>query len=205
MTLQTKKPNNGYQQMSNLSHNPTPNEELDSETVAKIWATRARELAKEPPAPETGKTVDVLVFLLANERYGINVSNVREIHHLRQLTPVPRTPNFVAGVFSARGRILSAIDLRAFFGLSPMDVSDQTKIIVVTNTDTHQETDKIELGILADEVPNVITIFEDDIAPPLTTHTGAKAEHLLGIAGNLLAVLNLNILLADDRLIINEG
>ena len=205
MAQQTKKPNNGYQQTSNLSHNPASNQEPDSETVAKIWAKRARELAKEPPAPETGKTVDMLVFLLGNERYGINVANVREIHRQRQLTPVPRAPGFVAGVFSARGRILSAIDLRVFFGLPPISMSDQTKIIVVTNTDAHLETDKIEVGILADAVPDVLTIFEDDIMPPLTTHTGPKTEHLLGIADNLLAVLNLNTLLADDRLLVNEG
>lgn len=204
MTQQTELKNNGYQQPDNLPHNPAPGEELDPKTVAKIWAKRARELAKEPPAPETGKTVDVLVFLLGNERYGINVSNVREIHKLRQLTPVPRTPNFVAGVFSARGRILSAIDLRAFFGLSPISVSDETKIIVVTNTNTLADTDKIEVGILANEVQDVITIFEDNIAPPLSTHTGAKAEHLLGIADNLLAILNLNTLLADNRLLVNE-
>ena len=86
-----------------------------------------------------------------------------------------------------------------------MSVLDQTKIVVVTNTDTHLETDKIEVGILADEVLDVITIFEDDISPPLTTHTGAKAEYLQGIADNLLAVLNLNTLLADDRLLVNEG
>jgi len=201
MTQQTKPKNNGYQQPDN----PAPGETLDPETVAKIWAKRALELAKEPPAPETGKTVDVLVFLLANERYGINVTNVREIHQLRQLTPVPRTPNFVAGVFSARGRILSAIDLRAFFGLSPISVSDETKIIVVANTNSLADSDKMEVGILANEVQDVITIFEDDIAPPLSTHTGAKAEHLLGIADNLLAILSLNTLLADNRLLVNEG
>ncbi len=205
MTQRPETKNNGNKQPVNQLYNPAPDEEFDPETVVRIWAKRARELAKEPPAPETGETVNVLVFQLANERYGINVLNVQEIHQLRQLTPVPRAPGFVVGVFSARGRILSAIDLRAFFGLPPINVSDETKIIVVTNTDTQLDTDKTEVGILANEVQDVITIFKDDIAPLLTTHTGAKAEHLVGIANNSLAILNLNSLLADSRLIVNEG
>lgn len=182
-----------------------PNEDpLSPAQLAEIWARRAYELAEEPPAEATGQTLDLLVFWLGGERYGLEVTNVREIYPLEQLTPVPRTPDFVAGVFSARGRILSVIDLRAFFGLPAIGLLDQTKIIVVTNTDLTSETAQIEVGILADEVADVVTIFEEDIQPPLTTHTGARAEYIQGIADDMLVVLNLNALLSDKGLIVQE-
>ncbi len=205
------KSHNGRQQLvSNLNPDlslPQPKngeEILSPENLAEIWARRAFDLAEEPPAAATGQTVDLLVFWLGGERYGLEVTNVREIHPLEQLTPVPRTPNFVAGVFSARGRILSIVDLRAFLGLPAIGLSDQTKIIVVTNTDPTSDMVQMELGILADEVDDVMTIFKKDIEPSLTTHTGARSEYIEGVTANMLVVLNLNALLSDKRLIVQE-
>jgi len=179
---------------------PTSQAEISNPAeLAEIWARRAYELAEETLAPATGQTVDLLVFWLGNERYGLGVSNVREIYPLEQLTAVPRTPSFVAGVFSARGRIISVIDLRAFLGLPTTGLSDQTKIIVVSNTDQ-----TLEMGILADEVSDVVTVFKDNIEPPLITQASVPSEHLQGITADMLVVLNLNALLGDQRLIVQE-
>lgn len=178
---------------------------LSAAVLAKIWARRAYELAEEPPPEATGQAIDLLVFWLGGERYGVEVTSVREIHPLEQLTPVPRTPEFVVGVFSARGRILSVVDLRAFMGLPTVGLSDQTKIIVVTNTDQSSETAGMEIGILADDVADVTTIFKEDIEPPLTTtHVSARAEYVLGITPEMLVVLELNALLGDKQLIVYE-
>ena len=172
---------------------------LSPAELAEIWARRAYKLAEEPPAPATGHTVNLLVFWLGSERFGIEVGNVREIYPLEQLTLVPRAPSFVAGVFSARGRIISVIDLRAFLALPTTGLSDQTKIIVVTNTDQ-----TLEMGILADEVSDVVAVFREDIEPPLITQASVLSEHLQGITADMLAVLNLNALLSDQRLIVQE-
>lgn len=163
-----------------------------------------------------GQTLDLLVFLLNGERYGLEVAHVREIYPLEQLTPVPRTPNFVAGVFSARGRLISVIDLRAFLALPPSGLglpilsstslpelqgsgrASQTKIVVVATAD-------LEIGLLADEVADVLTIFKDELEPMLTTQLGGHAEFAQGIAPGMLLVLNLNNLLSDKRLIVHEG
>jgi purine-binding chemotaxis protein CheW len=132
------------------------------------------------------------------------VSNVREIYPPQLLTAVPRTPHFLAGVFSARGRILSAIDLASFLGLParPHRELAQTKIIVVTPTGPTAETIQLELGLLVDEVTDIITIFEDEAELSLATHTGV--DYIRGITSDLLVVLDLNALLSDKRLIVNE-
>jgi purine-binding chemotaxis protein CheW len=182
---------------------------LSSEELADVWARRAYELAKEPAAEVTGDTVHLLVFRLNGERYGIDVANVREIYPRQQLTSVPRTPDFSAGVFSARGRILSVIDLRAFLGLPSQNQENnhpatEAKIIIVTNAGSTTGTAQIEVGILADEVADVVTIFNEDIEPPLTTHSGIHIEYLQGVTSSLITILNLNALLGDKRLIIQE-
>jgi purine-binding chemotaxis protein CheW len=185
---------------------------LSTAKLAEIWAQRAYALAQEPPAEATGQTIALLVFRLNSEYYGIEGANVREIYPLEQLTPVPRTPGFVAGVFSARGRILSVIDLRTYLGL-PASASPngrgqaevgQAKIIVVTNSDSAQETGHLEVGLLADEVVDVRSIFIDEIEPPLTTQAGIRANYIRGVTTDLLVVLDLNALLSDKQLIIKD-
>ncbi|MCL4296880.1 MAG: chemotaxis protein CheW [Anaerolineae bacterium] len=207
---------------TSLPHASSPAADLQSPTftddllspaeLAEIWAQRAYALAQEPPPALTGQIITLLVFRLNSEHYGIDVSHVHEIYPWQQLTPIPRTPSFVAGVFSARGRILSVIDLRTFFGL-PIPVSshargqaeiNQTKIIVVANTDTTSETTRIEVGLLVDEVIDVQTVFTKEIEAPLTTQDGIHAHHIRGVTPDLLVVLELNALLSDKQLIIKD-
>ncbi len=228
MSLQPKDAINGKSAKSQRANRlssprtrpPSPNlplpssqeDQLSPAELAEIWARRAQALAQEPMAVATGQTVALLVFQLSGERYGIDVANVCEIYPLEQLTPVPRTPSFVAGVFSARGRILSVIDLRAFLGL-PLPASTngrgqgevgQTKIIVITNTDATSETAQMEIGLLADEVTDVSTIFIEEIEPPLTNQAGIRVNYIRGVTANLLVVLDLNALLSDKQLIIKD-
>ncbi len=185
---------------------PLSDETISPAELAEILARRAYNLAEEPPAAVTGETMDLLVFRLGSERYAFEVNNAREIYPLEQLTRVPRTPDFVAGVFSARGRILSVIDLRAFFGLPglPITGDDLSKIMVVANTDTASETAQMEVGLLVDEVLDVVTIFRADLEPPLMTHTGVRGDIIQGVTADLLVALNLNALLSDKRLIVQE-
>ena len=182
----------------------TPGEkELSPAELAEIWARRAYNLAEPPPAEASGQTLDLLVFRLGGERYGLEVAHVREIYPLEQLTRVPRTPNFVVGIFSARGRLISVIDLRLFLGLpSSLDEgrkgrASETKIIVVA-------TDDLEVGLLADDVSEVLTVFKDELEPALTSQMGNRTESTLGLAPGMLDALNLKELLSDKRLIVSE-
>ena len=62
---------------------------LSPAELTEIWARRAYKLAEEPPAPATRHTVNLLVFWLGSERFGIEVGNVSEIYPLEQLTLIP--------------------------------------------------------------------------------------------------------------------
>jgi purine-binding chemotaxis protein CheW len=176
-----------------------PENVIDPETLAEIWAKRAQLYAAPLPVEATGRKRDLLVFSLHGERYGIEVGYVRALYPLRRFTPVPRTPDFVIGIFSARGRLISIIDLWAFFGLGNVRLSNETKIVVVRDEKTG-----IEVGIVANEVEDVITIYDEDLAPALATQNHTLAEFTQGIAPGMLAVLDLDSLLNNGQLIINQ-
>ena len=56
-----------------------------------------------------------IVFLLANERYGIPIEAVERILPEQNPTPIPKSPEMFLGVFDLRGETIPAIDLRTRF------------------------------------------------------------------------------------------
>jgi purine-binding chemotaxis protein CheW len=116
---------------------------------------------------------------------------------LRDLTPVPCTPAFVAGVMNLRGRILATIDLRRFFDLPARGLTELNRVIVLGGGEG-------ELGLLADSVDGVRSVRAADLQGGLATLTGVRERFLKGIAGEMLAVLDGDRLLADPGLKVDE-
>jgi chemotaxis signal transduction protein len=93
-------------------------DETSPEVMQEIWARRAAKWAEVPVEEDEGDRVDLVLARLGREVYGLDAQYVSVIRPVEQITPVPRVPDWVAGVVNVRGRILSVIDLRCFFGLS---------------------------------------------------------------------------------------
>jgi purine-binding chemotaxis protein CheW len=164
----------------------------------KILKARAQALAREGDNGKTiGESVEIVEFMLAYEKYGIESSYVREIHTLRELTPVPCTPPFVLGIINVRGQIVSVIDMKKFFDLPERGLTDLNKVIIV-----HDDT--MEFGILADSILGVRTISTKEIQPPLPTLTGIGAEYLTGVTKEPLVVLDIARILSSKNLVVHE-
>lgn len=169
---------------------------LPPEKIKAILEERAKALARVAVA-STDETRQVLVFALANERYGISTDYVREIQPLNNLSKVPCTPNFVVGVINIRGAIYSVIDIRQFFGVAKKEITPQTKVILVNAAG-------LEVGILADDVIGATNVPLSHIKSSLSAHAGIKEEYVEGVTKDMLIILNLEALLAEDRIIVNE-
>jgi purine-binding chemotaxis protein CheW len=167
------------------------------EEVRRVLGARARAAARVPARPDAAELLEVLVFSLAGETYGVEISHVREVCQLRDLTTVPCTPAFVAGVMNLRGRIVAAIDLRTFFDLPARGLTELNRVIVLGGGEG-------ELGLLADSIDGVRSVRAADLQGGLATLTGIRERFLKGIAGQMLAVLDGDRLLADPGLKVDE-
>lgn len=171
---------------------PTPDEKK------KILKARAKALAREPEEkPTADESIEVVEFLLAYERYAIESNYVREVHPLKEFTPLPSTPPFVLGIINMRGQILSVIDIKKFFDLPEKGLTDLNKVIILSG-------DQMELGILADLILGVRSIPLQEIQPALPTLTGVREEYLKGIARERVVVLDAKKLLADSKIVVHE-
>lgn len=170
----------------------TPNEK--QEILRKRAQALARPLAQDPG---DGAALDVLEFMLAHETYAIEMRWVTETYPLKELTPLPGTPSFVAGIINVRGRILSVMDIRKFFDLPEQGLTDLNRVIIVHDG-------AMEFGILADEILGTRTIPQSEIQPPLPTLTGIREEYLKGVTRERTAILDGEKLLTDRKIIVHD-
>ncbi len=120
-----------------------------------------------------------MTFKLADEEYGLEILKVREIIGLMQITRVPRTREFIRGVINLRGKVIPVVDLRLKFGMAAVEATEQTVIIVVQCVAAGKE---LTMGVLVDEVLEVMNIMADQIEPPPDFGSGAvDTDFILGV------------------------
>jgi purine-binding chemotaxis protein CheW len=141
-----------------------------------------------------------LTFVLGSETYGIEILKVQEIIGMMRVTAVPKTPEFVRGVINLRGRVIPVVDLRRKFGMESKGDTDRTCVIVlqVARVEGH-----VTMGIIVDEVAEVVDVAGEQIEPPPTLGAGVRTEFVLGmgkIEDAVVILLDVNRVLSDDEM-----
>jgi purine-binding chemotaxis protein CheW len=138
------------------------------------------EPALGPPTAEAGSPAEpaaeteMLAFLLSGEEYVVAVEQVNEVLKMWSLTPVPNAPEYILGVSSLRGMMLTIIDLGKRLGLGPAVMNEKSRVVVVTVDDER-------VGFIVDRVTGVVKLSPDLVrAVPETVEHGI--EFLRGIA-----------------------
>lgn len=144
-----------------------------------------------------GEQLEVVEFLLTDERYAIDANYVCKVIPLKELTQLPCTPDFILGIINVRGRILAVIDIKKFFNLPEKGITELNRVIVVKHQD-------IELGILTDEIIGSTHIFPDKLQSSIAAITDIRNDYLMGVTQDRLIILNIKKFLLNEKIIINE-
>lgn len=98
-----------------------------------------------PPKPQTDillesgtNELEVLVFTLAGQAYGVNVAKVREVILPVKVIASPDQPGAVMGMFNLRGTVLPLVDLHKYFALLKDDETIDRRRIIVTEFNGQQ-------------------------------------------------------------------
>ena len=119
-----------------------------------------------------------LTFKLAEEEFGLEILKVQEIIQMQAVTRVPRTPDYVRGVINLRGKVIPVIDLRKKFSLDMTKDTEKTCIIVVQIA---QNDAKVTMGIIIDEVKEVLDIRAENIEETPSFGSSIDTEFILGM------------------------
>jgi purine-binding chemotaxis protein CheW len=136
----------------------------------------------------------MLSFSLGNEEYALDIHDIREIIKPRDITDIPRVPEFVLGIISLRGIVIPVFDLKRRFKLGTSLLSPSSRIIVC------QRGNK-SAGLLVDSISQVIKVPYASIEPPPPILSGLERELLDGIGRHrerMLILLNMPCVLNTD-------
>ena len=149
------------------------------------------------PVKIDAKPGQYLTFVLKTQGYGVPIGTVREINRVVEITAVPQTPLFVAGVMNLRGRVIPVIDLRLKFGFEAVPHTRQTCIIVIEGTNG-------EFGAIVDSVTGVVDFSNNQIEPAPSLGSDAKMGFIMGMAKveeNVVILVNIVEVLSKDQLL----
>ena len=138
--------------------------------------------------------MNLLCFNLAEKDYAVPVESVREVRRLKQVTPIPKAPDFVDGVVTLRGRVVPVISLRRKLGLAAGSSSALNRVLI-TRSAGHL------LGVVVDGVVGVVRVNEADIEPP--DEVLKSCGYLTGLAkagGRLTLIIDIEKLLSGEDL-----
>jgi purine-binding chemotaxis protein CheW len=146
-----------------------------------------------------------LTFMLGDEVFALDVSQVREVLDLTTITRVPRAPEFMRGVINVRGSVVPVVDMRVKFGLPQTDDTSDTRIVVM---ELVLDGEMATLGALADSVHEVVEIEPGQIEPPPKIGMRWKTEFIRGIGkhnGEFVIILDVDRVFSVDELALVEA
>jgi len=129
--------------------------------------------------------------------YGINVSKVREIIRVPDLTELPGTPEFIEGIFDLRSVVIPVVNLARWMGITPPDTVENTSRVIIT------EFNNVLIGFIVHEAKRIRRISWNDIEP--ATFIGGSGDldssKITGVTkiegDNVLLILDLESVVQD--------
>jgi purine-binding chemotaxis protein CheW len=128
--------------------------------------------------------------------YALDIMSIKEIIRPLPIVSVPKAPAYVDGVINLRKAVIPVVDLRRRFGLEDVQVNDRKRRIVISAIDGRI------VGLIADEVIEVVSCLPAEVRPTPYYLSGAEAEFFPGICrkgDQLMMLLDLRKLLASEK------
>lgn len=138
-------------------------------------------------------TKQYIILRFDSEQYGIDINYIDNIVRLQPITRVPHTQPFFLGIINLRGEIIPVMSMRRKFDLPDKENTNTTRILIV------KVEGNAKIGILVDEVREVVTLTEED-----TEKISAESNDLRGYItavgkynDTLISILNISGLIMD--------
>lgn len=136
------------------------------------------------------ETIQFIVIKLGKEQYGIDIRYIDNIVRMQHITRVPKVADYLKGVINLRGEVVPVMSIRLKMDLSEDEITKSTRIIIL-KLEQHGK-----IGIVVDEVKEVVTLETDQIEKVAYDNKEEKSNFISGIGkyeGGLISLLDLNI------------
>lgn len=138
------------------------------------------------------ETKQYIVVRIGGEKFGIDIGYVDNIVRLQKITRVPKAQVYFKGIINLRGEIVPVMSARIKMGLEDDVFTNATRIIIL------KMEEKGELGLMVDEVCEVVTLVTDEI---VNASSDRKDIFINGIGKNgdeLISLFELSAIIEEN-------
>lgn len=142
-----------------------------------------------------GETVQLAIFTLGNQEYGLDIMRIRQILRPQRIRPVPKAPAFMDGVIELRGVVVPVVDLRRRFGVEAREDARANKLVIARLQGRL-------MGLVVDGVHGVHRLRREEIRPAPRWIVGPESAVFSGVCrreDHLVLVLDLAKLLSSNE------
>jgi chemotaxis signal transduction protein len=163
----------------------------DQEHMEAVWRQRAARLSLRALADSASQDeLQVIVVVVGDERYGIELPDVAEVLPPVRLTPVPGAPPIFSGVINVHGEIRPVIDLKRLLGIEAVENGDPARVILLRWQGR-------ELGLKVDRVEHIRKVACADLQSTDNRDTDLSARYLRGLTRDALMLLSTEALFRE--------
>ena len=108
-------------------------------------------------AQDAAQTREFLTIMLGGQMFGIPILQVQDVLGPQRITRIPLAPPAIAGSLNLRGRIVTAIDVRACLSMPPLERAPGSQEMSVV-VESHGEL----YSLIIDKVGDVLSVASSD-------------------------------------------
>ncbi len=141
------------------------------------------------------ETKQYIVAKLGSEQYGIDIAYVDNIVRMQKITRVPKTQPYFLGVINLRGEIIPVMSMRDKLEMEEGEITGSTRIIII------KPEQNASLGLLVDEVREVVTLSEEDVEK--VAYDNGREDTNIYVTGvgkykdTLISLINISGIISD--------
>lgn len=141
---------------------------------------------------------------IGEQLYGVDITLVREINNVLDITALPKEKDYIRGLINLRGQIVTILDMRVRLGMEPRGHSEDTHNIIIKGRGELNSVCRESLrasmkdipdpaGLLVDGIGDVVDAEEHELEPSPANLDSAHAGLLMGVVKKenaLIAILD---------------
>jgi purine-binding chemotaxis protein CheW len=142
----------------------------------------------------TDDDIQVVTFRVGPQEFAFDILQIQRILRYEAPSPLPRAPDFLEGVVPYAGGAVPVVDLRKRFEVEA-SIREETRLMVLDLGDQR-------VGVLVDEVREVLRVDSTTITAPAPIVSGLAAAYISGIVtrpGRTIIILNARKLLSSTE------
>jgi purine-binding chemotaxis protein CheW len=142
----------------------------------------------------SGDDIQLVSFRVGTQEFAFDILQVERILRHVEPSPLPKAPDFLEGVVPYEGGAVPVVDLRKRFELAA-PIREETRMMVV-------DLGEQRVGVLVDEVREVLRVDSTTITAPGPMVSGLAAAYISGIVTRperTIIILNARKLLSSTE------